>query len=97
LEDTKRKNLTFAIDKAIESFREYSRYVNTIEVLSTKVLQGKPTNTTQTTPIPPTQPTPIQTTPTQTTTSPNTGVIPEGYRNGKRILQDVENIKNLMR
>ena len=92
LEDEKRKNLTFAIDKAIESFREYSKYVNTIEVLSTKVLQGKPTNTTstQTTQNPPTQPTQ-----TQTTTSPS--VIPEGYRNEKRILREVENIKNLMR
>jgi hypothetical protein len=92
LEDEKRKNLTFAIDKAIESFREYSKYVNTIEVLSTKVLQGKPTNTTstQTNQNPPTQPTQ-----TQTTTSPS--VIPEGYRNEKRILREVENIKNLMR
>jgi hypothetical protein len=88
LEDQKKKNLTFAIDKAIESFRDYSKYVNTIEILSTNVLQGKPTTT---------SPTQNQITPSQTTTNQTTGVIPEGYRNERKILQDVENIKSLMR
>ena len=40
LEDEKRDRLTYAIDKAIESFRNYSRYVNTIEKVSTRALLG---------------------------------------------------------
>lgn len=99
IDDQKKKNLTFAIDKAIESFRLYSKYVNTIEILSTNVLQGKPTQTTPspTTTNPTTNPTITQTPSNPTTTNQTTSVIPEGYRNGSKILQDVENIKSLMR
>ena len=111
LEDEKRDKLIYAIDRAVDSFKEYSRYVNTIEKLTSRALKGKKgskkqpsQSTTTTTTIQPTTTTtttiaPITTTTTtsQFTTSLPQNVLPEDYKNRNRILENIENIKNLMK
>jgi hypothetical protein len=107
----KRDKLIYAIDRAVDSFKEYSRYVNTIEKLTSRALKGKkgskkqPSQSTTTTttiqPITTTTTTiaPITTTTTtsQFTTSLPQNVLPEDYKNRNRILENIENIKNLMK
>lgn len=111
LEDDKRDKLIYAIDKAIDSFKEYTRYVNTIEKLTSRALKGqkaskKPSgqSTTTTTTIQPVTTTTTTITPTTTTTTTSQfsttlpqNVLPEDYRNRGKILENIENIKNLMK
>ena len=108
LEDAKRDKLTYAIDRAVESFEEYSRYVNTIEKVATRALQGKKSKTSQVTtttttlaPITTTTTTQAPTTTTTTTLPISTplpqNVLPENYRNRKKILENIDSIKNLMK
>ena len=99
LDDDKKDKLVYAIDQAINSFRQYSRYVNTIEKVATRALQGKKTTnvtTTTTTTISPvtTTTTTIQV-PSQRSSS--SSIMPEDYRNKNKILENIENIKNLMK
>ena len=99
LEDEKRDRLTYAIDRAIESFRNYSRYVNTIEKVSTRALKGvkgtgsSSTTTTTTTPQVTTTTTTSQVTTTTTTSTP----IPEDYKNRNKIIENIQNIKKLIK
>ena len=110
LEDNKKDKLIYAIDRAVESFREYSRYVNTIEKLASRALKGKKGSTQQsnqttttTTTIQPitttTTTTPITTTTTtsQLTLTSQQNVLPEDYKNKNKILENIQNIKNLMK
>lgn len=105
LEDVKRDKLIYAIDKAIESFNEYSRYINTIEKVATRALQGKRTKktttsqsvTTTTTTIPQTTTTTTTISPITTTTTTQNTPIPENYKNRKKIFENIQNIKNLMK
>jgi hypothetical protein len=111
LEDDKRDKLIYAIDRAINSFRDYSRYVTTIEKVATRALQGKKGSnqssktTTTTTTLPPTTTTTTTIQPVTTTTTTqipsqrpsSSSLMPEDYRNRNKILENIENIKNLMK
>ena len=112
LEDVKRDKLIYAIDRAINSFQDYSRYVTTIEKVATRALQGKRgkgttssvTTTTTTLPQTTTTTTTIQPVTTTTTTTPtpsqrpsSSSLMPEDFRNRNKILENIENIKNLMK